>query len=57
MYPLCSMRAHFTSGLKFLSIKISLQNKDLFSKTEYFPTFMYNLSVPVLTVLPEAPNL
>ena len=57
MYPLCSMRAHFTSGLKFLSIKISLQNKDLFSKTEYFPTFMYNVSVPVLTVLPEAPNL
>lgn len=26
--------------------------KDLFNKTEYFPTFIYNLSVSSLTFLP-----
>lgn len=51
MYPLCYVRALFQKWLKLLGIKMSSQNKDLFSKSEYFPTFICNLVVPILNYI------
>lgn len=51
VYPLCYVRALFQKWLKLLGIKMSSQNKDLFSKSEYFPTFICNLVVPILNYI------